>query len=71
LDTSANDAPAATRGLNQAQALLHDLGADDSVLAQRIRRAHDPGDSAGAATAHHLDHLLEQAHAIMAAAPQR
>jgi serine/threonine protein kinase/Tfp pilus assembly protein PilF len=71
LDTSANDVASAARNINQARALLHDLGADDSELAQRIRHTTGQDDSVSDATGHTLDHLLEQARAIIAAAPQR
>ena len=71
LDTNAGDNAAATRDLNQARALLFDLGADDSALAQRIRHANGQSNSGTEVATHTLDPLLDQAHAIIAAAPQR
>lgn len=71
LDASAGDNAAATRDLNQARALLLDLGADDSALAQRIRHANGQSNFGTEVATRPLDPLLEQARAIIAAAPQR
>jgi tetratricopeptide (TPR) repeat protein len=71
LDAAAHDTATAGRDLSEGADLLHKLGADGGMLAQRIRHAQGQVDSAvDPPDSPELSSLLEQARAIIAAAPQ-